>query len=159
MKRAQMNTMFVYLFSAVVIAVVLIFGTQMIFKFLESGAEAQMVQFQHDLQTAISSLSVDFGSIRTKTLHAPPEIQEVCFVDSYGGMPDLIGTGYPLIEDSVNSGAQQNVFFRDDSLIDGLTVGDIAVDGDLLCIPIIRGALEIQLEGKGNHVFISSLRQ
>lgn len=157
-----MGQVFIYILSIVVVVIILSFGYKSITSFKEKSEEVAFIEFKNGLTSAVKSISSDYGSVVVKSINIPSDYKEVCFVNTYDGLPSLSNTGHPMIESSVNNGMDDNVFLVTASGVDRkFEVGSITVSGNevigsgLLCISVVSGKLKVRLEGKGNHADIS----
>ena len=100
-------------------------------------------------------MTVDFGSVKVKEFAVPGIINTVCFVTNYPSFPTLSSTKYPIIEDSVNSKVNKNVFLIDKNVEESFFTGKISMEEDLFCVPVIGNKIELRMEGMGDHTFIS----
>jgi hypothetical protein len=132
MKKGQViGQVFIYLITAVIIGVVLIFGVQAIMQLVSTSNDVRVATFQKDFVTRLNS---DFGydSVDTKPVQIPGDFREICFIELGTG----IGCGRqsmnpprPLIEDSWKDCVQQNIFVLGNSkmltmYVEGLKVND-----------------------------------
>lgn len=156
-KHAQIiGQAFVYILTVVVIFVILIYGYNAITDFRSKIDKISLVKFQTDMESAIDSLTSDYGSIKKLEIEVG-EFEEVCFVESHASpfiTSDLENSLNPIVLDSVKSGTGKNVFLIRETLESSFFIGDISVNPDVLCIPPKQGRLFLRLEGRGNHVSI-----
>ena len=155
MKGQMIGQVFIYLITLVLVSFLLFYGYRAISTFKEKTDQVSYIQFKNDLQNTIETLSLDFGSVKVKQFTVPDNINVVCFVRNFPGMPSLSGTKYPIIEDSVNSGLDKNVFLISDNVEESFFAGKISSKEDLFCAPATAGKIGLRMEGMGDHTSIS----
>jgi hypothetical protein len=148
--------MFIYVVTIIIISFILVYGYNAIFAFKQKSDQVSYIQFKNRLQNSIEVLSVDYGSVQIKEFILPGNINAVCFIRNFPSVPVLSSTEYPLIEDSVNSGIDKNVFLIGKTVEESFFVGKISAGEDMLCVPVVQDRINLRMEGKGDHTFISS---
>ena len=123
--------------------------------FKQKADQVSYIQFKNDMQNTIETLSLDFGSVKVKQFTVPDNINTVCFVRNFPAMPSLSGTKYPIIEDSVNSGININVFLIGNNVEESFYAGKISLSEGLFCVPVVSGKIELRMGGMGDHTVIS----
>ena len=71
----------VYVLAVTVIILVFIYGYNAIRDFDEKTDKISLIQFERDLQTAIDSVSADFGSSIVRELELPDLNDQLCFAE------------------------------------------------------------------------------
>lgn len=107
-RRAQMlGQVIVFVLAAIIFVLILGYGYRAIISFQEQGRQVALLDFKTELETAIESISRDYGSVRTITLITPSEFTGLCIVDSQdaGRLRDT----HPLLYNAWRSGSE-NVF-------------------------------------------------
>ncbi|MBI2208021.1 fibronectin type III domain-containing protein [Candidatus Woesearchaeota archaeon] len=155
MKGQMIGQVFIYLVTLLLVSFLLFYGYRTISAFNEKTDQVSYIQFKNDLQNTIKTLSLDFGSVKVKQFTVPDNINAVCFVRNFPSMPSLSGTKYPIIEDSVNSGLDKNVFLISGNVKESFFAGKISSAEDLFCVPAIEGKIKLRMEGMGDHTSIS----
>lgn len=156
MKKSQLSNIFVYLLTIIVVSFILIYGYTQIAKIREQGKKAAYIKFETELGSIVET-SISYGNVRLEEVEVPAGYREVCFVSSYPSiLSSLSGTNHPIIENSVESKAKKNIFLVEKITKESFFIDKIKVSGDLICIPNTAGRLRIKLEGKGDHVEIST---
>ena len=155
-RKGQISQVFIYVTTLLIVALVLFYGYRAISTFKERADQVSFIQMKNDIENAIESISVDYGSVKTREISLPIDVREVCIVSSYPGLPDLSGTQYPLIEDSVNSRVMKNIFLiGQQNAGESFYVEKIYIEDDILCVPSISNKLVLKMEGMGNHAVVS----
>lgn len=156
MKKAQIGQIIVYILAVVIFAMILVFGYKAVVNLRQQTEQAAYISFQKALEADIKSIYFDFESVKQKT-YSIAGYTKVCFITSHPEMATGITiTGEPMIENSVNSGVQKNVFLVN-SKIDSFYVGKIdAGITDFECIDILNGKLNIKLTGQGDSVLVET---
>ena len=155
MKGQMIGQVFIYLITLVLVSFLMFYGYRAISTFKEKTDQVSYIQFKNDMQNTIETLSLDFGSVKVKQFAVPDNINIVCFVRNFPGMPSISGTRYPVIEDSVNSGLDKNVFLVSTKVEESFFAGKISSAEDFFCVPSIEGKIELRMEGMGDHTVIS----
>jgi|SRR3989338_5192010 len=155
MKGQMIGQVFIYATTLVLVTFLLFYGYNAIINFKENSDKVSYIQFKNDIENTVELISLDFGSIRVKQFAVPDRINTVCFVRNFPVTPSLSDTNYPIIEDSVNSGLDKNVFLISDTVEESFFAGKISLKEDLLCPPVAAGKIELRIEGKGDHASIS----
>ena len=156
MRGQLIGQIFIYIITLVLVTFLLIYGYRAITTFKDKAEQISYIQFKNEIENTIEVLTVDFGSVKVKDFVVPEKINTVCFVTNYPSLPTLSNTKYPIIEDSVNSGVNKNVFLIGKNVENSFSVGKISSDEDLFCFPVVDNRIRIRLEGKGDHTFIST---
>lgn len=155
-RKGQISQVFIYITTLLIVALVLFYGYRAISTFKERADQVSFIQMKNDIENAIESISVDYGSVKTREISLPIDVREVCIISSYPGLPDLSGTQYPLIEDSVNSRVMKNIFLiGQQNAGESFYVEKIYIEDDILCVPSISNKLVLKMEGMGNHAVVS----
>jgi hypothetical protein len=154
-KGQLIGQVFIYLITILVVSFILFFGYRAMMTFKEKSEQVSLIQLKNDLQNTVEVLSFDYGSVREKRFVVPETINQVCFVQNYGGMPTLQNTPYPLIEDSVNSGVDSNVFLIAANVEESFYLEKISAPTVLFCVPVIANQITLRMEGRGDHTAIS----
>lgn len=122
--KSQVNQMFIFIFSLIIIGVVVLVGVKSIGGLVEDKCTVDYVTFQDKIIEAIS-LSNDYGSVKQHKIPAPCDFDVVCMAD-FGHWADPIDPNHQgavstiknapaynvkeLMKMSVNDGVQKNVF-------------------------------------------------
>jgi|TARA_Y100000031_G_C8231409_1_gene391074 hypothetical protein len=153
--KSQVSQIFIYIITLLIVALVLFYGYRAIFSFKEKADTVSFIQLKNDLENMVETLSVDFGSVKVRDFTAPPDIMTVCFVTNFPSMPTLSNTEYPLIEDSVNSKVQKNVFLIGQNVEESFYVEKVVTDSALFCVNATGNKINLRMEGMGDHTLIS----
>ncbi len=167
LKRGQLNHLFIYIFSIIVIALIVLFGYYIISEFTSMTNEAKLVDFRAEIVNNLKTIK--HGNFINLEYHLPLNIKEACFVDLEGifGTKTIsqgLITKSPLIASKVEDAKKEN-FRRDNMFLLGdkgkiefsTYIGKIKLGGpNYYCKPIEKGVLEINAEGKGDGVSFAS---
>ena len=155
MKHAQLySQIFIYVLTIALVSFILVYGYNAIQNFKDRAEQVSCLKFKNDLQNAIESTASDFGTVKKKDFKLCGKYTQACFVESFAS-PDLPYKVDPIIEDSVRSNSEKNVFLVEGIAKESFYAGKISVDPDVLCINAVDGKISLRLEGKGNHVVLS----
>lgn len=155
MKAQMIGQVFIYVMTVLIVSFLLFYGYKAIVNFKDKADQVSLIQFKNDLENAVESLSFDYGSVKVKEFTLPENTEKLCIVKNYPEMPKISGTGYPLMEDSINSGVTQNVFLLSSEIEESFFVENIDITGDILCKELIGNKIKLRIEGMGNHAIIS----
>ncbi|MFC1801138.1 hypothetical protein ACFLZB_01645 [Nanoarchaeota archaeon] len=186
-KKAQtIGQVFIYIMAIIIFAAILIFGYKAISEFIDRGESVGFITFKTDLEKSVKTIYSDYGSVTIynveNPLRVPGKYEEICFVDLSKPLPssgsfcanhpiacDAWGTAYQAGISSGTDGWQegeQNVFLRPLGEI-AIKVYKITVDSNsnnvdddsdgYLCFNLTQGRLNMRIEGKGDHAFISAI--
>jgi len=155
-KKSQVaGQILMYILAIIVFSLTLIYGYKAVKYFSDRGTEISYLQMENDIISEIKKIESDTtGTIKKKTLTIPGNYNHVCFVNSYPTIPTIILPEYPLIRDHVSSAKDKNMFLAPPGDVSSY-VGDIEIDGGVLCVPVKGGKITIRIESMGNRVKIS----
>jgi hypothetical protein len=162
--KSQLNAqIFIYIIAIILFSLILLYGYNAIRGFKERSEQISYIRFKTDLSSAVKRISPDYGTLKREEFFIGGEYTKVCFVQSYKreeNKPNILATIAKkedwIVEDSIKSGVDKNVFLFTDTLQESFDVGEIDVTDGYLCINLIKGKAKIQFKGKGDHTYISS---
>lgn len=170
-KRGQIaGQVFIYIMAVIVIGGIVLIGYSAIKNILDKSCKVEQVTFKSDIEGLIEKYT-SYGSVNKKNLGAPCSYDTVCFVDatdiydiSQGAGSGTFECDNKLIQDSVNSGVQQNIFVMSNkqtipvgySQLIRLEKDAEATTGKCLCIKQVSGNFNIKFSGYGSYTQISS---
>ncbi len=162
MKRGQMiGQVFIFILAGLVFVLILGYGYKAISNFLARGEEVQLIDFRNELDSAITTIKRDYGSVQRIDLRVPAKTDEVCFVTfdyrdvGAPGWRDAFKQERPLLYSVWDTGSE-NVFLVPRQPTPML-IKDIVVDPlgkGYLCIPAPGGRISLRVEGTGNKAVI-----
>jgi len=163
--KAQIaGQMFIYVLAFIIFALVLLYGYNAIKNLRDKAEQTSYIQFKTEITQTVKKLSTDYGTVRRKEFALSGGYIRVCFVDSERIGKGIILADYPLIEDSVTSGVEANLFLVSGKGIeDSFNAGKLDINrtatninNHFLCVPVINGKLKVKLSGLGNRVRVKS---
>lgn len=160
MKNAQIvGQIFIYVITVIIIGFILVYGYNAIKGFIDRSEQVSFIKFKNDLSNTVEIISPDYGSVKIKSFEVPSDYSKVCFVKNFPDFPSLSGTNYPIMDDSVNSKVQKNVFLIKETVKESFFIGNIDVISDndkYLCVDVVNNKINnIKFEGKGDHASLS----
>lgn len=165
MKKSQVNQVFIYLISTLIVILVLYYGYTAVKRINEKEKELSFVQFKNAMTDTVGSVASDFGTVRIVPFVVPSGISEVCFVDKrliQAKLQDaediILRNKYPIIHDSVADGVFNNVFLLPDGapfFIEDFQM-DLADTGGFSCVKVVQGRISVRLEGFGNYALLTT---
>jgi hypothetical protein len=154
-KKSQiMGQVFVFILAAAIFILILTYGYKAIAGFSRRSEQVAMIEFQTELEGAVKSIRLDYGSIKKLGLSLPVKYTELCFVDLDLEPSEEFEQIHPRMYESWVS-RTQNAFLvpMEDSPIN---IGKIYVGGGgYLCLPITGGKVTLRLEGLGDKAGIT----
>jgi hypothetical protein len=161
-KRAQViGQIFIFIIAGIVFILILLYGYKSIMSFLERGEDVQMIDLKNEIESAITVIKRDYGSVQKVVLKVPTKSEEVCFVttnsaDARAGWEESLKVEQPMFYTAWAAG-NENIFLvpRQPTKI---FVTDIVIDPEgkgYACIPVAAGRVELRIEGTGNRALIS----
>ncbi len=164
MRRAEISSqVFVYIMTAVIVSLVVLFSAWGVYKLTHKVNQVELDKFKLFLETDIKKAAYDYGSVRQIRLVMPAGFDEICFVDFelIGNVPaDKHFVGHVVMEDSVRSGANANVFLYPKGL-ETLQAGKLDIKAEdtttptYICIKAKAGVVNLRAEGLGDRARIS----
>lgn len=158
MKKGQiMGQPIIYLFYAIVGAMILFFGINVIMGLQETGEDVQYASFIGDLKTSIRSVYSDASgsTYGLEEITVPSGIDEICFVGVYDSTVvngAELDSRIQLIEDS----GEANLFFGGVELEHYKYKLDVVIDGTI-CDDTKDRKLNLILENTGRAVKVRRL--
>ena len=158
-KKAQAQQIFIFIIAIVIASMIFLYGYKAIRDFTKRTEEISLVRFQTELQSAVRTISPDYGSIKKLELSVPSNYEKVCFVNSeYNDNADICTPTTedynPIICDAWQAGTQ-NVFLVPMANVPiKVSTLEITNEQGYLCQPVIHGKIVIRLEGKGNRALL-----
>ena len=153
-RKGQIQNVFIYITAMIVIAAVLLLGYGFVKDLLNKGCSAEQQAFQVNLNKLLNTYN-SHGSVNREFLQLPCDFTEICFVDTARiDTPIDMLPEYSIIEQSVESGVERNIFLIGKT-IEPLQYNDkVAVvrDEDYFCEKARSGRVKIVFTGKGRTV-------
>lgn len=164
-KKAQIQgQIFIYLVAIVLVSLILIYGYGAIKKMRGDIKQVSIIKFQTNLGNMVDKVALDYGSVKVYNekdpLHVPSEYSFVCFADTTDPriVAGMVPSEFPLIRDSLDSGAKENVFLVDRDLKNSLYMEKMKVKSSFFCTPVVQGSIYLALEGFGDYAEASRIR-
>ena len=165
MRKAQLyGQIFTYILTIILASFILIYGYNAIVNFKSRAEQISCLKFRNDLSSAVEGILSDFGSVKRKDLELCNNYKQVCFVETFESFDRQNPQGKnqqgpinidPIIKDSISSNSGKNVFLVENIAKESFYIGNISVDSDVFCVPVVDNKISLRLEGKGNHVLLS----
>ena len=163
---------FIYILAIIVVSFILLYGYKAIKSFGDRGEQVAYISLKSDLENAFNGIRTDFGSIKRPQLDVPGKYKKLCFIDLKNPSFSSVICAPPAssnleYEPGVCTGwkvGRNNLYLCPDCT-DSFNIGAIKIkQGDVenspyLCIPVINGRVNLQLEGKGDHVYVSTFEK
>lgn len=157
-KKSQISgTVFVYMFSAIIIAVILIFGYRSIIGTQESIEQTELAMFKNKIISDIESIIADFGSSKEVSYSIPSQT-ELCIFDlskKESIFENLPPDFNPLIIDSIRNNVRKNAFVWGNEIFEPFYIGEIEIrEPYFYCLNPVAGKVSFVIEGLGNRTLI-----
>jgi hypothetical protein len=163
MKRhAQIiGQVFVFILAGLVFVLILAYGYRAVTHFLERGEEVQLLDFRNALDSTITTIKRDYGSVQRVDLRVPAKTEEVCFVstspeDITSDQQQDLQQQHPLLFSAWSTGSE-NVFLIPRQPTP-LLITDLLVDTGYVCVPAVSGRVSLRVEGTGSKARLSPWR-
>lgn len=171
-KNAQVNEMFTYILSIIIIGLILLFGIRYIIKLQQDIKTIDLVKFKTQVETVAGSYAYQYGSWVKQEFSVPSEVKQVCFFDvekAGGSSGSKICGGsaqdpneiqkQPLLCDGWSAGkdSTQNVMTVPFVTETPIHIGKIEVDNAIgyKCFKVTAGKFTATITGLGDGVKIS----
>jgi len=122
MKQAQINMVFTFLATLIIIGVIVLVAVKLLGGTMQDKCTADLVVFSDKLKEALRTNN-DYGAVNQQDFLSPCDYRTICFVDAKAvtdgvtrGTFDSNAGNFPgeiLIKDSINSGTEANIFLID----------------------------------------------
>ena len=156
------GTVFVYIFSAIIIAVILIFGYKSIVGTTEKIGQTELAILKNDIISGIGAMKTDFGSSK-KVSYSIPQQTELCIFDleKKDAIFENLPEGFnPLIIDSIRNNIRKNAFVWGNEIFEPFYAGEIELrEPYFQCLKPVAGKVSFVIEGLGNRTLIASINQ
>lgn len=163
-KKAQIiGQVMMFVLAALVFIIVLTYGYSAIKKFLETGEELNIAEFQNTFANAVENIKRDYGSTTKIDLSVPPKYTTICIADSDSTIQNddfMNDKKLQRIYHAWKTGTQ-NVFFVPPSAQQLKKINDITIDdnGKPYFCTQNKGKLSLKLEGTGDRAKVSIWQQ
>jgi len=154
MKKAQLMAQpILYIFYALVAAMVLFFGIRVIIGLNDNGSKVELESFIIDLKDEIDTVYHDsYGSSKSlDKITVPKDVIEICFV----GSKQLDRVHDSKLKQLINLDNEHNVFFGGVDMDDNpaRSFNFLEIDGTI-CDRTIDRKINLILENNGNYVLL-----
>ncbi len=166
MKRKSQiaGEIFIWILALFILAVIVFYGYKAISGFMQRGEEVSFIQFKNNLESEVSVLSTQLNDVvvfnERNPLRIPSKYKKVCFVsEGVVEVPDELNAGLKrIIEEAIKIGIHkttENVFLEP-SALNPIYVGKIELGKGILCVPVVKGRIDIRLTGRGGATLIEA---
>lgn len=155
-KKSQILSLpIIYIFIALVSALILIFGSQQIIRIKELSEKTQIQKELFNLQQQVNRIyHLSKGSSQQLTLYFPPYITDICFT-SPSQTPTPISSKLQII----NSIKEKNIFlFKGSQLIAHKNITYLQ-NQNFKCVETQKGRISLIIKNQGKTVTISYLQE
>lgn len=162
MKKGQViGQVFIYIITALIIGVVLLFGIRAIMQLMNTAEEARISTFLADFPKRLQA-DYDYEKVDDKAIRIPGDFSEMCFIQinlsaTLCGQQSM-NPPQPIIENSWKDCAQQNIFLVSKTDIRMMHVPDLRVNtpaDKYLCVKSQGGVItNLIFRGRGSGVTV-----
>ncbi|RME78681.1 hypothetical protein D6774_00385 [Candidatus Woesearchaeota archaeon] len=162
--KAQAQQIFIFILAMLITAGIIVYGYTAIKDFTQRQEEVEALTLQKQLENEFEILLSDFGTIKRPEIRVPEKFDFVCFSDGFKAKDDnadICNSGndaYSPVACSAYKNDQANVFFIPDGSKNFMVIDNkIQINsGSVLCVPVRRGRINLQLESKGDRILAST---
>jgi len=164
MKKAQMQQVFTYIMVVIVVGIILTIGVRAIGNIINKACEVNEATFKINIENTLNRYS-SFGSVGYETIKAPcPEYTQICFmthnITQEGACSQALDNTFvsPEVKNiALNECTIQghNVFLIKGTMIIPITINNINVTNNFLCIESRSGQFPLKIQGQGRTILIS----
>lgn len=157
--KGQVSQVFVYIITAIVIVSVLGFGVRAIFKLMSDVDDVACLKFKTDFEKRIQKNKA-FGTVDEANIRVGCDYPIICFVSDkqnskwteYSGSPTF--HPYPVIKNSWDDKARQNLFFVNQIAEEFHYVPDLVVENSIQCYPNSPSGIKLKFRGLGDATLL-----
>lgn len=157
--KSQIGNAFIYIFSAVVIGLILIFGYKYLTRTQEAFEKTELELLKKELSSDIQLMSSDYGSSREVSYNLPQNA-ELCLFDLEKKEEILSNekiNSYPLIKNSFEANVKKNAFLIGASIFEPLYITNMEIgEPYFYCFKPVAGKISFVIAGKGNKTLVFS---
>lgn len=156
-KKASISQAFVYIITAIVIIVTLMFGYQAVDWFIDKQGDVNIAEFKTSFGSDISGLMNEYGSLKKLQYDVPGSFSKICFID-YTQSNNPTTSGEPqYVIDTANQGDGPNIFLMKSDGPMSFNVDNIELkSGEKVeCMNITSGSFRVIAESKGDKILLS----
>lgn len=158
MKKAQINQMFVYLVSIIVIVFAGFLVVNFISTFTQDTQLAGDTKFYEQMQRDFQRVFTQYDSEQLHTYSFSNEIQYVCLLDQRCDTSTLPSEGLDIQEVETILQTQDNVaLFDDTGLMSSYYIGEFLAEDGCSCYQPNNNRLELFFRNQRNDVYIRKL--
>ena len=172
MKSGQVYSQaLIYIFTLVLVSIILIYGYNAISNFRNRAAEVSMLKLRNDISNSIQEMASEYNSEKAKEFQLSDGVKKVCFVETYDGAPTNFNGADIILKDSVETESAsnadiakiKNVFLMDNTIKDSFNVpikidvqdGLNSPNDEIICKDNIGGRFSLKMVGKGDGATLS----
>ena len=156
MKNGQVQHIFIYILTIVIVGLILLMGYKVIGNTINQGCEVEHATFTSQILGLIEKYDT-FGSFHVEDIAAPCDFEKICFVDktSFG---TNIDSGYAIMDNSVKDGIEKNIFLIGETTEPVGYVEKLEVaDPYYVCINSTAGQFKVGFRGTGKTTQIEAV--
>ncbi|MBI2651340.1 hypothetical protein HYX01_02625 [Candidatus Woesearchaeota archaeon] len=157
-KKSEISAnVFVYIFSIIVISLVLTMGYKYISTAKDTISKTDLLFLLNKLSSDVQSIGQDYGTFK-KVSYSVPEAAELCLVDLERITPKIneVVSLNPLVKDSIKSNVKKNAFVTGKKTFESYYVGEMEIQHYpyFKCFKPVAGKINFGIEGTGKKAMI-----
>lgn len=157
-KKAQVNQIFVYIMSIIIVLFIGFLVTKFIFTFTADAKERVSYKVYDELETDYQDIFRTYGSEKVLDYKVPSEVKFICFIANIKSIQNL-----DILSDAMKSDLNQTLIAGDNVAIfdssnllkSSKNIGSFNIDSGSFCIEPNNGYFKILFENRRNKVYIS----
>jgi hypothetical protein len=155
-KKAQINQVFVYIASAIIVVFVGFLVVRFVGSFTEDSEERPNLLLNKKLSDDFDEIYKAYGSEKTFEYAVSSEVQKVCFVANLNEQNALdCVTDFNDEVMLLFDGGHNYFVLGDSGIITSQNMGDVNIEGNCFCVTPLNRKFKIFLENKKNTVYLS----
>ncbi len=156
-KKAQVNQIFIYILSIIIIVFVGFLVTKFIVYFIGAQDDTQKVRIYDDLQEDYDAVYKNFGSERPVEYRLSEEVEYICFSETAQCIDNLNELSDSQKEEfKATISTNQNIAqFDTNMIINANDIGEFETQDGCFCIKPEKNKINLFIENRRNTVWIS----
>lgn len=155
MRKAQINTAFIYLLSIILIAFAGFLVTKFIFTFSDDVESRASNKIYSSLERDFTSVYRTYGSEKSYEYVVSSDTKNICFVERIPCIDslDILNTSKEELKIVVGAGDNTAVF-DENGIISSKNIGNFKIDSGCFCVKPNNKVFSLLYENRRNEVYI-----
>lgn len=157
-KKTQINQIFVYILSIIIIVFVGFLVTKFIISFTSTAQERAEAKIYTDLQRDFQTVYRTYGSEKTYTYKVSSKITEICLIQTSSCIQDLNLPEQKKEElNTIITSKDNAAIFDQNGIISSNNIGTFKIKEQCLCLTPKNGYFTLNFENIRNEVWINQV--